>query len=86
VSWQCLRISPDFQYLAVVFPELVWKTFGSWLRTTRPRIPPSEFVVASALRHSLPEFLLNSAATHSLAKFITVRQDPDRMDMFRLTS
>lgn len=74
------------QYLAVVFPELVWNTFGSWLRTIRPGIPPSELVVANALRNSLPEFLLSSAATHSLAKFITARQDPERMNMFRLAS
>ena len=74
------------QYLAVVFPERVWSTFGSWLRTIRPGIPPSELVVAHALRNSLPEFLLNSAATHPLAKFITERQDPERKDMFRLAS
>ena len=74
------------QYLAVVFPELVWQGFGSWLRTIRPGIPPSELVVATALRHSLPEFLLNSAATHSFAKFITERQDPHRMQLFRLAS
>ena len=32
--------------------------FGSWLRTIRPGIPPSELVVANALRHGMPEFLL----------------------------
>jgi hypothetical protein len=37
------------QYLAVVAPKLVWDSFGSWLRTIRPDIPPSEFVVANAL-------------------------------------
>lgn len=74
------------QYLAVVFPELVWSTFGSWLRTIRPGIPPSELVVAQALRNRLPEFLVNSSATHSLAKFITERQDPERATMFRLAS
>ena len=47
------------QYLAVAHPRLVWSSFGSWLRTIRPGIPPSELVVAIALRHSLPEFLLN---------------------------
>ena len=46
------------QYLAVAF---VWNSFGSWLRTIRPGIPPSELVVANALRQSLPEFLLNAA-------------------------
>ena len=74
------------QYLAVAFPQLVWSCFGSWLRTIRPGIPPSELVVANALRQSLPEFLLNAVQGHFLAKFIVERQDPDRMEMFRLAS
>ena len=28
------------QYLAVASPKLVWDSFGSWLRTIRPGIPP----------------------------------------------
>ena len=74
------------QYLAVVFPDLVWNSFGSWLRTIRPGIPPSELVVATALRNCLPEFLLSSANTHTLAKFITQRQDLDNMRMLRLAA
>ena len=34
------------QYLSVVCPQLVWASFGSWLRTIRPGIPPSELVVS----------------------------------------
>jgi hypothetical protein len=30
------------QYLSVEFPKSVWCSFGSWLRTIRPGIPPSE--------------------------------------------
>jgi DDE superfamily endonuclease len=73
-------------YLAVVFPSLVWSSFGSWLRTIRPGIPPSEFVVANALRQCLPEFLLNGAKTNTLAKFITERQDPNTFAIFRLAT
>jgi len=72
------------QYLSATFPALVWSSFGSWLRTIRPGIAPSELVVATALRHTLPTFLLTSAQSSSLAKFIVDRQDPDRMDMFCL--
>jgi len=72
------------QYLAATAPKLVWTSFGSWLRTIRPGIAPSELVVATALRHSLPEFLLNTAENNNLAKFIVDRQDLDRMDVFRL--
>jgi len=72
------------QYLSATCPRLVWASFGSWLRTIRPGIAPSEFVVATALRHSLPEFLLNTVKTNILAKFIVDRQDPDRLEVFRL--
>ena len=74
------------QYLAVAFPQLVWNSFGSWLRTIRPGIPPSELVVANALRHSLPEFLLNTAPSNIFTKFIIQRQDTEKMEAFRLAS
>jgi len=74
------------QYLAVVSPKLVWDSFGSWLRTIRPGIPPSEFVVANALRQTLPEFLMGSSERDSLAKFIADRQDNGNIRIFRLAS
>src|ERR1700681_4366014 len=74
------------QYLAVVAPKLVWDSFGSWLRTIRPAIPPSEFVVAKALRQTLPEFLMGPAKSDSLTKFIAERQDMQNMPIFRLAS
>jgi hypothetical protein len=74
------------QYLAVVSPKLVWDSFGSWLRTIRPGIPPSEFVVANALRQTLPEFLMTSSESDSLAKFIADRQDNENMRILRMAS
>jgi hypothetical protein len=74
------------QYLAVFAPKLVWASFGSWLRTIRPGIPPSEFVVAQALRQTLPDFLLVSSKVSTLAKFITDRQDTKNMGIFRMTA
>jgi DDE superfamily endonuclease len=74
------------QYLAVVAPKLVWDSFGSWLRTIRPGIPPSEFVVSNALRRTLPDFLLDSLKVCSLAKFIADRQDTNNMRIFRLVA
>src|SRR6516165_11488734 len=74
------------QYLSVVFPKLVWASFGSWLRTIRPGIPPSELVVANAMRQTLPEFLLGSFKSNSLAKFIADRQDKQNMRTFRLAA
>ncbi|MCH7507100.1 MAG: transposase, partial [Proteobacteria bacterium] len=70
-------------YLASCYPKLVWRSFGSWLRTIRPGIAPSELVVSMALRNSFPEFLLANSHSHNFAKFIAQRQDLDRLDVFR---
>ena len=74
------------QYLAVAHPRLVWNSFGSWLRTIRPGIPPSELVVAITLRQSLPEFLLNTPKSSIFTKFVTERQDTNKMQAFRLAA
>lgn len=62
------------QYLSVTFAAQVWGSFGSWLRTVRPGIPPSEFVVTHSLRNALPEFLRDAPKTNIFAKFLTTRQ------------
>jgi hypothetical protein len=46
-------------------------SFGSWLRTIRPGIPPSEMVVAQALRQTFPDLLLVSSKLES-AEFSVV--------------
>jgi hypothetical protein len=74
------------QYLSVAFPQTVWNAFGSWLRTIRPGIAPSELVVANAMRHSLPQFLLDSGEHDDIAKFIIERQDCSIYEPFRLAS
>jgi hypothetical protein len=66
------------QILSATKPTLVWQSFGSWIRTIRPGLTPSEQVVAIALRHTLPEFLATAAKTSILVKFIQ-----DRLDMSR---
>lgn len=72
------------QYLAVRAPRTVWGCFGSWLRTIRPGIPPSEKVTGMALRHALPEFLAGSAPDHAFAKFLLDRIDLNRYEGLRL--
>jgi hypothetical protein len=73
------------QYLSTVFPALVWASFGSWLRTIRSEIPPSELVVTTAMRQCLPQFLLSSSDSDALAKFILEKQDMNHLELFRLT-
>jgi hypothetical protein len=72
------------QCLALRCTTTVWRRFGSWLRTVRPGIPPSEFVVAIALRHSLPAFLADSPRDHILAEFIRERIDLSRREGARM--
>ena len=63
-------------YLATSYGSLVWTRFRSWLRTMNPNQPPSELVVAYALRSDLPEFLASSGCHADLKKFLSrYRQD-----------
>lgn len=74
------------QILAARQSELVWQSFGSWLRTIRPSVAPSEWVVAMALRNTFAQFLADSAGRQVLAKFICERQHPIRSSIFALAS
>lgn len=74
------------QGLAILNARSVWRSFGSWLRTVRPGILPSEQVVAVALRHSLPLFLADSSRNNPLVKFIRQHLDLDRAEGLRLAA
>lgn len=74
------------QILSILHSQMVWSCFGSWIRTIRPGIPPSEQVVGMALRHSLPEFLAGSEHISALAKFINDRLDLQRAEGLRLAA
>ena len=72
------------QYLAVEHPREVWASFGSWLRTIRHELCPSELVAAAALRNALPEFLADSANSSNLQKFLRSHIDPELSQPLRL--
>jgi hypothetical protein len=74
------------QCLSLTCTERVWKSFGSWIRTIRPGILPSEMVVAIAMRNTIPEFLADSSQTSILAKFITDKIDLQRSEGIRLAA
>ena len=74
------------QILSVLHPQLVWSYFGSWIRTIRPGIPPSEQIVSMALRNRLPEFLAGASNTSALSKFLNERLDLDRAEGLRLVA
>ena len=68
------------QILAARNPQRVWQSFGSWIRTVRPGLAPSEQVTAIALRNTLPEFLAAAVKTSILVKFIRDRIDLSRSE------
>lgn len=67
------------QHLALHHTTEVWCCFRSWLRTMNPALPPSELIVANALRSSLPALFAFPNLDSSLKKIITSysRDDPD---------
>jgi hypothetical protein len=74
------------QIRSATTPKLVWGFFGSWIRTVRPGLAPSEQVVAVALRNTLPEFLATAAKTSILVKFIRDRLDLSRTEGISLVA
>ncbi len=74
------------QGLAALQPRLVWTHFASWLRTQRSPECPSEFVVATALRHSLPDFLTAAPSDPNWRKFLCDRLDVAQFEGKRLAA
>jgi hypothetical protein len=68
------------QILSAKTPELIWRSFGSWIRTIRPGLAPSELVGAIALRNTLPELLAGTGEAPILAKFIRDQIDLSRTE------
>ncbi len=68
------------QILSARNPQRVWRSFGSWIRTVRPGMAPSEQVTAIALRNTLPGFLAATAKTSILVKFIRDHIDLSRTE------
>lgn len=66
------------QYLSACYTELVVASFGSWLRTIRKDVSPSELIVRTAMQNTLGEFLSVRSNLNNWAKFITDRQDRSR--------
>ena len=66
------------QHLAIHHTAEVWRCFRSWLRTMNPAMPPSELIVASALRTTLPAFLAVPTFAPDLTKIMEKyrRHDP----------
>ena len=64
------------QYLAMTQGAAVWNHFKSWLRTMNHNLPPSELVVAHALRASLNDFLPTTPLEKEFENILKEYADP----------
>lgn len=84
---QCGAIAQGMlNYLAMTQKEQVWKHFGSWIRTIRPDVLPSEAIVSDALKNTFPEFLHQHSGASRWSKFLLSRIDSNRAEGTRLAS
>jgi DDE superfamily endonuclease len=63
------------QYLSIYYHELVWQKFGTWLRTIRPNILPSEMVTSLAMINTYNEFLVDDEYMSIFKKFLFEKMD-----------
>jgi hypothetical protein len=68
------------QMVATLSAECVWKNFGSWIRTVRPGLAPSEKVTSVSMRNSLPEFLASEQSAGTFGKFVMKNLDLSRAE------
>ena len=61
------------QYLSIYHYNVVWKTFGSWLRTIRDETLPSEKVVAMAMSRTYHHFIDDEQKESIFKKFLLQR-------------
>jgi hypothetical protein len=66
------------QYLALTSRHVAWANFNSYIRTADTSLPPSEWVVTYALRHTWLDFLRFSPSAVILKKFLATKIDPHR--------
>jgi len=74
------------QYLSCLHSQCIWQSFGSWLRTIRSNIPPSEMVTSMALRNTLPRFLMDYHQYPILKKFFLEKVDIERAEGLRMVA
>jgi hypothetical protein len=74
------------QILSATVPQRIWRSFGSWIRTIRPGLAPSEQVAAIALRNTLPDFFADPDIASIFTKFLKDRIDLSRAEGTRLVA
>jgi len=72
--------------LATTAPELVFGSFGSYFRTIRPGIAPSEAMVAISLQNTLQHLFADNFSDPILTKFIREKLDVNQTKTKRLVA
>jgi hypothetical protein len=70
-------------YLAIAHKDLVWQSFGAWMRTIRKDLAPSEAVTAEALRESFPECIQSKDDPLAFKKFLAEKSNPGKEKPFK---
>ena len=73
------------QYLSLFQAKAVWAGFGSWIRTIRPNVRPTEMVVGMALRNNLIYFFEGNLFPPSLQKFVREKTHMKDCDNYQST-
>jgi hypothetical protein len=76
----------SLQYLACCYSDIVWKCFGSWIRTIRPEILPSEMVTRVSMKNSMVDFFAGSAEEINIVKFVMERLDVEQSEGAKLAA
>ena len=74
------------QHLALNHTTVVCRLFRSWLRTMNPALPPSELVVACALRSTLSEFLQDAVLPYKLRIMLHRYGEPKNASQINISS
>lgn len=74
------------QMISSMQTSSVWENFGSWIRTRRPGVAPSEKVVAVSMQNSLPDFLASTLVECTFRKFLCKNIDLSRAEGLALAS
>jgi len=72
------------QYLSIHCYQMVWRNFGTWLRTIRSNTLPSEKVVALALSRTYIEFLIDNTIGCIFKKFLRKRTNISQLQQSNL--
>ena len=73
------------QYISLTQNKVVWSKFGSWIRTIRPNVLPTEMVVAKALRNQYIDFLQGNGKASNLQKFIRKKVQIQKFKDYHMT-